>query len=170
MKKYESNEEQLELLQVREVEGKRKPAKRVDIVSLRLVKESSMLYKNRSVCSPEDGYDLLKKFLGDVDREYFIVICLDTKNQPTSINICHIGSLNASLVHPREVMKPAILSNAASILVGHNHPSGQADPSQEDIQVTRRLKEAGNVMGIELLDHIVMGDDSFVSLKEQGYI
>lgn len=121
----QTNVEQLELLLVKEMEGKRTPAKRVDIVSLRLVKESSMLYKNRSVSSPEDGYDLLKQFLGEVDREYFIVICLDTKNQPTAINICHIGSLNASHVHPREVMKPAILSNAASILIRHNHPSGQ---------------------------------------------
>lgn len=170
MKTYGSNVEQLELLHVREGEGKRIPAKRVDIVSLRLVKESSLLYKDRCVRSPEDGYNLLKQFLGDVDREYFIVVCLDTKNQPTAINICHIGSLNASLVHPREVMKPAILSNAASILVGHNHPSGLPEPSQEDIHVTRRLKEAGDMIGIELLDHIVMGDDSFVSLKDKGYI
>lgn len=95
---------------------------------------------------------------------------MDTKNQPTAINTCHIGSLNASIVHPREVMKPAILSNAASILIGHNHPSGQPEPSQEDINVTRRLKDAGKLMGIDLLDHIVMGDDSFVSLKEKGFI
>jgi len=99
-----------------------------------------------------------------------VVICLDTKNQPTAINVCHVGSLNASLVHPREVMKPAILSNAASILVGHNHPSGNSEPSQEDIQVTRKLVEAGKIMGIELLDHIVIGEDEFVSLKEKGYI
>lgn len=151
MQYIEKNEEQLTMSQV--------------------VKESSMLYKNRSISSPEDAYHLLNQFLGDVDREHFIVIYLDTKNQPTAINTCHIGSLNASIVHPREVMKPAILSNAASILVGHNHPSsGNPDPSPEDIQVTRRLKEAGNLMGIELLDHIVMGDDEFVSLKEKGYI
>lgn len=93
------------------------PAKRVNIVSLELVKESSLLYKDRCIRSPEDGYDLLKQLLGHVDREYFIVVCLDTKNQPTAINICHIGSLNASLVHPREVMKLVILSNAASILI-----------------------------------------------------
>lgn len=99
---------------------KNQSAKRVNIVSLKLVKESSMLYKNRCVRSSEDGYQLLKQFLGDVDREYFVVICLDTKNQPTAINICHIGSLNAS-IHPRECFKPAILSNPASILVGHNH-------------------------------------------------
>lgn len=170
MKIYEMNVKQLEMLQVEEEKEKRVPAKRVDIVSLRMVKESSLLYKNRRVRSPENGYNLLKQFLGDVDREYFIVVCLDTKNQPTAINICHIGSLNASLVHPREVMKPAILSNAASILVWHNHPSGQAEPSQEDINVTKKLVEAGKIMDIDLLDHIVMGDDCFVSLKDKGYI
>lgn len=129
-----------------------------------------MLYKNRQIPSPEDGYNLLKQFLGDVDREYFIVVCLDTKNQPTAINICHIGSLNASLVHPREVMKPAILSNAVSILVGHNYPSGQVEPSQEDINVTKKLVEAGKIMGIDMLNHIVMGEDNFVLLKVKGYV
>ncbi|MFV2046286.1 RadC family protein [Metabacillus sp. YM-086] len=149
---------------------KKKPAKRVNIVSLKLVKESSLLYKGRCVRSPEDGYQLLKQFLGDVDREYFVVVCLDTKNQPTAINICHIGSLNASIVHPRECFKPAILSNAASILVGHNHPSGQASPSREDVEVTKRLVEAGKIIGIDVLDHIVLGDGEYVSLKEKGYV
>jgi len=121
LKNYQGKYEQMELLKVIEDAPKRIPAKRVDVVSLKMVKESSMLYKKRVIRSPEDGYRLLQQFLGDVDREHFIVVCLDTKNQPTAINVCHIGSLNASIVHPREVMKPAILSNAASILVGHNH-------------------------------------------------
>ncbi|MCP1150783.1 MULTISPECIES: DNA repair protein RadC [Bacillus] len=146
------------------------PAKRVNIISLKLVKESSLLYKERSVRSPEDGYQLMKLLLADKDREYFIVASLDTKNQPVSINVCHIGSLNASIVHPREVMKSAILSNAASIIVGHNHPSGEAEPSKEDIEVTKRLGEAGKIIGIDVLDHIIVGDDTFVSLKEKGYI
>lgn len=126
MKSYNRRFKQMEFNHVKEVPTKRVPAKRVNIVSVRMVKECSMLYKNRVVRSPEDGYRLLQQFLGEVDREHFIVVCLDTKNQPTAINVCHIGSLNASLVHPREVMKPAILSNAASIIVGHNHPSGSA--------------------------------------------
>lgn len=160
---------QLELLEGG-VEMKKQPAKRVNIVSLKLVKESSILYKNRCVRSPEDGYQLLKQFLGDVDREYFVVVCLDTKNQPTAINICHIGSLNASIVHPRECFKPAILSNAASILVGHNHPSGKSAESREDVEVTKKLVEAGKIIGIDVLDHIVLGDGEYVSLKEKGYI
>lgn len=153
-----------------EQQPKHVPAKRVDIVSLRLVKESSLLYKDRSIRSPEDAYNLFKQFLGELDREYFVVMCLDVKNQPTAINVCHIGSLNSSIVHPREVMKAAILSNSASILVLHNHPSGRPEPSQEDIDVTKRLAEAGSIIGVELLDHLVVGEDSFVSLKERGYI
>lgn len=145
-------------------------SKRVDIVSIKLVKESSLLYKERSVKSPEDGYKLFKQFLGDVDREHFIVVCLDSKNQPLSINTCHIGSLSASIVHPREVMKTAILSNANSIIVGHNHPSGMVDPSKEDIEVTKRLVEAGKIIGIDVLDHIIIGDGCFLSLKEKSYI
>ncbi len=145
-------------------------AKRVSIVSVKLVKESSLLYRERSVRSPEDGYQLMKLFLADKDREHFIVASLDTKNQPVSINVCHIGSLNASIVHPREVMKSAILSNAASIIVGHNHPSGLPEPSREDIEVTKRLAEAGKIIGIDVLDHIIVGDESFISLKEKGYI
>jgi len=168
---YQNQFKQLTLDYVHEKEEEKYvPAKRVDIVSVRMVKECSMLYKDRVIGSPQDGYNLIKQFLGDVDREHFVVVCLDTKNQPTAINVCHIGSLNSSIVHPREVMKPAILSNAAGILVGHNHPSGNPEPSQEDIQVTRKLVDAGKIIGIDILDHIILGDDSFISLKEQGYI
>ncbi len=149
---------------------KSQPAKRVDIVSLRMVKETSLLYKNRSIKSPEDGFHLFKQFLGELDREYFVVMCLDVKNQPTHINVCHVGSLNSSIVHPREVMKTAILSNSCSIIVAHNHPSGNPSPSPEDIEVTKRLVEAGDIVGIDVLDHLIIGEDDFVSLKEKGYM
>lgn len=145
-------------------------AKRVNIVSLKMVKEKSLLYCNRNVRSPRDGAELFREFLGEVDREHFLVMCLNTKNEPTHLNVCHIGSLNASIVHPREVLKPAILSNAASIMVCHNHPSGECTPSPEDIAVTERLKEAGVIIGIELLDHIILGGGGFLSLKEKGYL
>lgn len=144
-------------------------AKRVNIVSVKLVKESSLLYKQRRVRSPQDSYELFQEYLGEVDREHFVVACLDTKNQPTNISTVHIGSLNASIVHPREVMKTAILSNAASIICGHSHPSGDPNPSSADIDVTERLAEVGKIVGIELLDHIIIGDGKFVSLKEKGY-
>ncbi|MFB2516215.1 JAB domain-containing protein [Lysinibacillus sp. OTC-L20] len=145
------------------------PSKRVDIVSVKLVKEASMLYKNRRIRSPQDCYEVFKEFLGEVDREYFVVMCLDVKNQPTNITVAHIGSLNLSIVHPREVLKTAILSNAASIICCHSHPSGDPTPSPEDIEVTKRLIEEGLIVGVEMLDHIVLGDDSYVSMKESGY-
>lgn len=157
MKLYmQQTTKQLELLEgniCMEALEKNVPAKRVNIVQIKLIREKSMLYKGRRVRSPQDGYDLVKEFLGDVDREHFIVLCLDTKNQPTCIQTVHIGSLNASIVHPREVLKSAILSNAASILVAHNHPSNVPTPSPEDIDVTNRLKEACTILGIDLLDH-----------------
>lgn len=149
---------------------KKSSAKRVSIVSVKLVRESSIFYERRSIRSPQDAYDLFKSFLEDKDREHFIVVSLDTKNQPVSINICHIGSLNASIVSPREVMKSAILSSAASIMVAHNHPSGETTESREDVEITKRLAEAGKLMGIELLDHIIIGDGKYNSLKEKGVI
>lgn len=151
-------------------ETKKVPAKRVNIVSLKVVKEANLLYKGRHIRSPKDSYELIRPFLEDADREMFVAMALDIKNQPTSIQICHIGSLNASVVHPREVLKMAVLSNAASIIVFHNHPSGSPEPSPEDLEVTKRLKAAGGIMGIELLDHLIIGEDSFLSFREKGYL
>jgi DNA repair protein RadC len=146
------------------------PAKRVDIVSIKMVKESSLLYKDRKVSSPNDAYKLIKEFLECADREELIVCSLDTKNQPTTINVVSIGTLNSSLVHPREVFKVAILSNAASIIIAHNHPSGHPEPSTEDINITNRLKECGKLLGIDVIDHIIIGTERFVSLKEKGIL
>lgn len=149
---------------------RQQPAKRVDIVQVKLVREKTMMYKNRRIRSPHDAYELMKEFLGDVDREHFIVLCLDTKNQPTCIQTVHIGSLNSSIVHPREVLKPAILSNSASIICFHNHPSNDSSPSPEDIAVTKRLVEAGEIIGIDVVDHLILCEDNFRSLKESGYL
>jgi DNA repair protein RadC len=149
----------------------KKPAKRVDIVSIKLVREATVLYQNRTINSPQDAVELVEPFLQDQDRECFLVVCVDTKNQPTAINIVSIGTLNSSLVHPREVFKTSILANAYGIILAHNHPSGDPSPSNEDREVTRRLIEAGKVLGVEVLDHIVIGSNSrFVSLKERGDI
>lgn len=170
MKKYQVNEvKQLELLTVKEG-AKQVPAKRVEIVSIRMVKESSIKYKGRSVRFPGDGFRLFKQFLGELDREYMLVIGLDTKNQPTVMTVASIGSLNAAIVHPGGIYKSLILSNSSSSIICHNHPSGSSEPSTEEIEVTKRLAEAGRILGIEMLDHLVIGDDSFVSLKEKGYL
>ncbi|WP_051355938.1 JAB domain-containing protein [Acetobacterium malicum] len=144
-------------------------AKRVNIVSLRMVKEGSILYDVRRVSSPSEAAGLGRKFLEEADREQVIVCCLDTKNQPVSMNVVSLGTINSSLVHPREVFKTAILSNAASIILFHNHPSGDPEPSTEDINISKRIKEVGELVGIAMLDHVIIGsEDSFCSLKEKG--
>lgn len=146
------------------------PAKRINIVSIKMVKEASVLYDIRKIDSPKDGAELGKRFLQDLDREQLIVCCLDTKNQPTAINVVSVGSLNTSIVHPREVFKLAILSNSASIILFHNHPSGDPEPSKEDISISERIKESGIILGIKLIDHIIIGNNSYCSLKEKGIV
>ena len=145
-------------------------AKRINIVSIKMVKESSFLYQTRQILSPNDAYEMIKEKLEGLDREQFIIACLNTKNEPTNISVVAVGTLNKAIVHPREVFKTAILSNAASIMAFHNHPSGETTPSQQDIQLTNRLYEAGELLGIKLLDHLIIGDGTFTSLKEKGYL
>lgn len=145
-------------------------AKRINIVSIKMVKEASFLYQTRTISSPKDAYEMIKEQLEGLDREQFIIACLNTKNEPTNITVVSVGSLNKAIVHPREVFKTAILSNAASIMAFHNHPSGETTPSQQDIQLTSRLYEAGELLGIKLLDHLIIGDGTFTSLKEKGYL
>ena len=109
-------------------------AKRVDIISLRMVKESSVLYPPRRVITPRDAVSLLSGFLDGWDREAFLVAYLNTKNEPTAIHTVSVGTLNSSLVHPREVYKGALLTNAASVILAHNHPSGDPTPSRTCMQ------------------------------------
>jgi DNA repair protein RadC len=151
-------------------ENNNTPAKRINIVSIKMVREATMLYGVRKITSPTDAMELGKKFLEESDREQLLVCCLDTKNQPLALNVVSVGSLNSSIVHPREVFKPAILSNSASVIIYHNHPSGYPTPSNEDINITKRLKEAGKIIGIDVIDHIIIGNNNFCSLKEKGIL
>jgi DNA repair protein RadC len=117
--------------------------------------------------SAEELYQLLRRRIGRADREHFVAVLLSTRNTVLGIETISIGSLNASIVHPREVFKPAILHSAASIALAHNHPSGDAEPSNEDIAITRRMMEAGHLLGFELLDHVIVVRKTFTSLKER---
>lgn len=145
-------------------------SKRINVVQVKLVRERSIMYKERQIRSSQDAYELIFDFLGDVDREHFILLCLDVKNQQTCIQTVHIGSLNSSIVHPREILKSAILSNSASIIVAYNHPSEITKPSTEDIEVTKRLEKAGHILGISLLDNLVISSTGYSSLRESGLI
>ena len=141
--------------------------KRVDVVSIKVVKDYSIQYSPRKVSNPRDAYKLFERFLLDIDREKFLVACFNTKNEPVNISVVSIGTLNSSLVHPREVMKTAILSNSNSIMIAHNHPSGSLSPSEEDKNITNRLIQSCEILGIKLLDHIIIGDNArYFSFKE----
>jgi DNA repair protein RadC len=126
--------------------------------------------KRYVIRSPEDVSNYVMEDMRFLMQEHFDCLYLDTKNNVILRKTIFIGSLNASIVHPREVFKEAFRRSAASIICLHNHPSGDPTPSREDIEVTKRLTESGKVLGIELLDHIIIGDRKFVSLKEQGYV
>lgn len=117
--------------------------------------------------SPRLVFEYLKEKIGKEKKEHFVVLCLDTRNN-LIIEDVSIGTLNASLVHPREVFKKAILNSSSYVILAHNHPSGDSSPSQEDIATTRRLVEAGKILGISVTDHIIIANNSFVSLKEIG--
>ena len=123
-----------------------------------------------AIRSPRDAADLVSDELKYLQKEHFVVLFLNTKNRVIGKETLSIGSLNASIVHPREVFRSAIQKSSASIICAHNHPSGDPTPSPEDIEVTRRLAESGKLVGIELLDHLIIADQSFVSLKELGYM
>lgn len=146
--------------------------KRLVKYTLELVRESSYLYEKKTIRSPQDAYDIATDVLDLMKRpeEELWVLSLNTKNDVTGMFMVSRGSLNSSIVHPREVFKGALLNNAASIIAVHQHPSGNSTPSREDIEVTKRLAEAGKILGIELLDHIVIGEGEYVSLKEKGYV
>src|SRR5208282_4881854 len=121
-----------------------------------------------TVRSPQDVCSFVMEEMCYLDREHFRVIILNTKNQVLALETVSVGGLNSSLVHPREVFKPAVLKSAAAVILIHNHPSGDATPSGEDLEITRRLAEAGKLIGIEVLDHIIIGDHVFTSLKERA--
>lgn len=120
--------------------------------------------------SPEDGAKYCMEDMRFLTQEHFVCLYLNTKNQVLHKRTIFIGSLNASIVHPREVFKEAFRRSAASIICLHNHPSGDPAPSKEDIEVTKRLVECGKIIGIDLLDHIIIGEHKYVSLKEKGYL
>ncbi|HZG87052.1 RadC family protein [Paenibacillus sp.] len=121
-----------------------------------------------AIRSPQDVAALVREDLRYLQQEHFVVLFLNTKNRVVGRETLSVGSLNATIVHPREVYRAAIKRSAASIICVHNHPSGDPTPSPEDIQLTHRLSEAGHIIGIELLDHVIIGDRSYVSLKERG--
>jgi DNA repair protein RadC len=121
------------------------------------------------ILSPREVWEELKD-IRDNKKEHFVIFFLDTQNQEIKREIISVGILNSSLIHPREVFEPAIKNLASHIIIAHNHPSGSLEPSNEDITVTKRLADAGSLLGIEILDHVIVTKTSYVSFKEQSLI
>lgn len=124
--------------------------------------------KKETVKTPEDVVALVRSRLKSKKKEYFLALLLDTRNQLIRVAEISVGSLDSSIVHPREVFKEAVSASAASVLFAHNHPSGDPEASEDDINLTKRLVEAGEIMGIDVLDHVIIGDRKYLSLKREG--
>ena len=131
---------------------------------------NSSLEVREVIRSPQDAADIVMDEMSLLDREHFVILMLNTKHAVIAKKVVSIGHLNASLVHPRELFKDVIKKSSAAVILVHNHPSGDPTPSEDDIRVTQRLCEAGRLLGISVLDHIVIGDKSYVSFREQGLI
>jgi DNA repair protein RadC len=140
----------------------------VPVMRLQLVRDSAIAAEQVAVSEPAGAVDIFRAYLGTPDREHVVALMLDTKHHPVGIHTVSIGTLNQSVVSAREVFKAAVLANAAAIVLCHNHPSGDPTPSAEDVAITKKLREAGVLLDIELLDHIVLGNPDWVSLRERG--
>ena len=145
----------------------RKLFNNISIVSVKLVRERSAIYGAKTITGPEDLASVVKRFLADTDREVFLTVNLSTTNAINSIHIVSIGSVDRAIVHPREVFKAAILSNASSIALVHSHPSGSLTPSLDDIDITRKLVKCGEILNIKVVDHIIVSDDQHLSFAER---
>lgn len=140
---------------------------------IHLVRENRVETLNEPVSSlnrSDDAYQYIRSGLENKDREILVVILLDVKNAPIGVNLVSIGSLETSVAQPREIYKAAILASAKSIILVHNHPSGNPTPSKEDMKTTRQVKEAGDILGVTFLDHIIVGRDCYCSMADQGYL
>jgi DNA repair protein RadC len=126
--------------------------------------------ERKTVRCPADAAGMVMEDMMNLDREHFRVMLLDSKNAVISVETVSIGTVNASIVHPREVLKPALEKSATSIILVHNHPTGSVSPSREDILITRRFEKCGRILGIDVVDHIIVGDNNYVSMKEGGYL
>lgn len=153
--------------------------KNIDIAkatSIKAVEEISKRFltplkeENIKIKSPKDVYDLIRKEILNKEEEYLFLICLDCRNRLISKEIISKGTINETLIHPREIFKKALNKNAYSIILVHNHPSNEPDPSDEDIKVTKRIFRAGIDMGIPLTDHLVVTNNDFISMKAQNLI
>jgi len=143
---------------------------RIPRITLMAIREASLPYPTRRISHSQHVFELLHDYFHGHDREEMLAILLDSKHTIIGLHTISIGSLTLSIVHPRETFKAAMLVNAAALILAHNHPSGDATPSPEDRTLTARLTQAGDLLGIRVLDHIVVGDNRYVSFADEGWL
>ncbi|MFA7746183.1 RadC family protein [Salinicoccus roseus] len=158
-----------ELISVKGI-GEAKAITILAVIELAIRMHTHSLEEDIFIKSPDDVSDLLMEKMRYFQQEHFVVLYLSTKNMVIHQETMFKGSLNTSIVHPREVYKEAVKRSAAAIICVHNHPSGDPSPSREDIEVTRRLHECGEMIGVDFLDHIIIGSGKYISLKEMNFI
>jgi len=142
----------------------------IPVVRVQLVRDNAIAASAKRITSAETAYEIARQRLEFSDREVFLIMHVDSKNRVVSVETAFTGTINAAVTSMREIFKGAILANATAIIVAHNHPSGDPAPSPEDIQLTAIIAKAGELLDIPLLDHIIIGSDRFISLKERGLL
>lgn len=144
---------------------------RIPVVKLSMIRDGSITTDRRTLSDSHSAAALCRSIIGDNDREEMLAVILDAKHKINAVHSISVGTLSLSLVHPREVFKAAVLCNAAAMIIAHNHPSGDPTPSQEDRLLTKRLRECGELMGISILDHLVIGDaERYYSFADNGVL
>lgn len=143
----------------------------IKVVTLKVVVDKTLRFDFPvdKVSFPGDAGEVFAQYIGDKDREHLVVLCLSVANKINCLHTISIGTLGEAPAHPREVFKVAIETNSAKVILGHNHPSETLFPSNPDIQMTKNMIEAGKLMGIEVLDHIIVSGNEYISMKEKGY-
>ncbi|WP_341323410.1 JAB domain-containing protein [Solibacillus sp. FSL H8-0523] len=145
--------------------------KKITRYYVELVKDKTALYdlESKRIRTPQDGYKIIEEVfsLSSKPNEHFVMLCLNTKNEVIGAHTLHIGTINMSVVGVRDVFQSALLNNASSIMLGHNHPSQDVTASPEDLKMTQRLTDAGRLMGVPVIDHVIVGESNFTSLREQ---
>ena len=144
--------------------------KTIKRVRLKQVCDGRIRFSVDRISRPRDVYDAVLPYYRGADREILSALCLDAQNQPNCFNVASIGALNTTRTRPADILKAAILSNALGLVLIHNHPSGELEPSPEDIEFTRAIQRACELVGIELYDHLIVTDDGFTSFRERGLL
>ena len=144
--------------------------KTINRIRLKQVCDGRIRFSVERVSRPRDVYDAVLPYYRGADREILSALCLDAQNQPTCFNVASIGALNTTRTRPADILKAAILSNALGLVLIHNHPSGELEPSPEDIEFTRAIQRACELVGIDFYDHLIVTDDGFTSFRERGLL